>query len=299
MERKTWRYWENLGRVQAGDTILHLKGIGKQAALVGFSTAATDGFKTSERPPDPDEYDYDIEFFKVPLKDYVPFKQQITLSDMFRLKDQELRSYYAMNARRTKAQKRTLFFVIQAGRLQCLNGAYLSEVEESLAEIILGHDYSINEAENRAEHSNALPTRTEVGERLHEVKGRVGQKEFSDNVKENYANHCCFPECNVNDRNFLVGAHIARWVDEPELRGELTNGLCLCVFHDKAFEMGYFTLDKDFCVSINQHNPKIQGSDILRANLNQYDGKPIRAGKINPSIDSLKYHWERHGYPLK
>ena len=299
IENSSWPYWENLLKVQAGDTILHLKGKDSEAAFVGFSTAVTDGFKTSECPPEPGEYGYDKAFYKVPLKDYIPLKEPLLLNEVFRNKKQELYDYYATNSRRVKDQKRTLFYVIQAGNLQCQNGAYLTEIESSLATIILGNDYSASETGSTTEHGAALLPQTETGERLREMKSRVGQKTFSDNVKANYDNHCCFPGCDVNDRNFLVGSHIARWADQPQLRGDLTNGLCFCVFHDKAFEMGYFTFDKNLRVSINKHNPKIQDSDIKKTTLNKYDGQPARAGKINPSIDSLRYHWERQGYPLK
>jgi hypothetical protein len=46
-----WAFWETLLRVGADDPVLHLRGKGDDAAFVGFSTAATDGFETSDRPP--------------------------------------------------------------------------------------------------------------------------------------------------------------------------------------------------------------------------------------------------------
>ncbi len=65
-----------------------------------------------------------------------------------------------------------------------------------------------------------------TSEQFRKVLTRVGQHEFSDLVQKNYGMQCCFPDCDVAERTFLRGSHIARWADAPELRGDVTNGLC-------------------------------------------------------------------------
>jgi predicted restriction endonuclease len=72
---------------------------------------------------------------------------------------------------------------------------------------------------------------------------RIGQKKFADTIKGLYQNRCCFPGCGVADPRFLVASHIARWSDNEALRGHTGNGLCFCLMHDRAFELGLFTLD--------------------------------------------------------
>jgi len=43
----------------------------------------------------------------------------------------------------------------------------------------------------------------------------------------NYRESCAL--CDVNDKGLLVSSHIARWADQPEARGLLSNTICLCV----------------------------------------------------------------------
>lgn len=95
---------------------------------------------------------------------------------------------------------------------------------------------------------NPVPSTIETGEGLQQSWYRTGQKGFSDNVCANYSNCCCFPNCFIDEHTFLIGAHIARWVDVEELRGDISNGLCLCLMHDKAFESGFFYAYKKTCV---------------------------------------------------
>lgn len=68
---------------------------------------------------------------------------------------------------------------------------------------------------------------------LKQIKARVGHARFSTNVKNNYNNRCCFPECRISDSDFLVASYIARWADNREKRGDTSNALCLCPIHDK------------------------------------------------------------------
>ena len=108
------------------------------------------------------------------------------------------------------SRKERLFYVIQGGRLQCLNGAYLSEVSRDLARLLL------DRTEDRPQHSLSVVREVSTGKRLRELLTRVGQRPFSDIVRENYGTKCCFPDCDVAERTFLRGSHIARWADEPE-----------------------------------------------------------------------------------
>jgi hypothetical protein len=48
-----WVFWDTLLQVETDDPVLHLRGKGNRATFVAFSTAAADGFETSDRPPSP------------------------------------------------------------------------------------------------------------------------------------------------------------------------------------------------------------------------------------------------------
>jgi putative restriction endonuclease len=281
-----WAFWDNLLEVQAGDSVLHLRGIGKKAAFVGFSIAEADGFQTTDRPPDAGQWGYSVDYYRVPLKEYTAFSTPILLIEIFSEHEKALRLYFEKNKQSTN--KRRLFYVVQSGRLQCLNGAYLSEVDKELAKILLNANLL---TEKRANIQNAqdVSTREQIGQLLY----RVGQREFSNQVRENYGSICCFPDCQVAEDRFLIGAHIARWADEPDLRGSISNGLCLCLMHDKAFEAGLFTLSFDLRIWVNKQ--KASHSKWAAEHINPYHGQYINTGNIQPSEEAIFHHWERVG----
>lgn len=110
-----WAFWEILLDVEAGDPVLHLRGKVNNAAFLGFSTAAADGFETEDRPPTPGEWGYASTFYRVPLQEFTPFNSPVPLREVFTKQDAELRTYFLNN--RAAVEKERLFFVIQSGRL--------------------------------------------------------------------------------------------------------------------------------------------------------------------------------------
>jgi putative restriction endonuclease len=287
--RKTkWAFWETLLDVKAGNIVLHLRGIGQTAAFTGFSTAETDGYETTERPPFPSIWNYASTFYRVILSDYNAFPEPINLRAIFSQQDDALREYFNRNAKKSRTQKLKLFYVIQSGRIQCLNGAYLSEVDDELAGILLGSDYTRGTSISRPPAISV-----ETGQYIRELKVRTGQGKFSDQVRDNYGSRCCFPNCSIAENRFLVGSHIARWSDVPELRGKVSNGLCFCLMHDKAFESGCFTVDRRLQIAVNRDKTGVMNSAWCKENLLLYNGIGIRRGKEDPSEDALHHHWAR------
>jgi hypothetical protein len=272
-------------QVKAGDQVLHLRGIRPDAELVGFSIAELDGYVTDAAPPDPGDWAYASYYHRVPLKSFTSFPEPINLEDVFTRRDAPLRDYFHRNRLLSDNAKLRLFYVIQAGRLQCLNGAYLSEVDRELAGIILGSQFS---HPVELEHTVIQVSTDEV---IRQLSTRVGQSDFSTEVRENYDHNCCFPDCKIEEDKFLVGAHIARWADAPELRGKVSNGLCLCLMHDKAFEAGFFTISEDYTVVVNRE--RAETSAWCRESILPYEGVTIRLAEIPPSEDALLHHWIR------
>jgi hypothetical protein len=243
----SWPYWTKVRDLKTGDIVVHLQGKPPHAYFVGYSTVESDGEETSERPPIPADWDYADRFYRAKLRDYVQFAAPINLGTIFRERRSQLETYFSANKVRGR-KKLNLFFVIQGGRLQCQNGAYLSDGDDELLEILFGPP-SVFRGDDLTPPP-VLSVRT--GEQLAEVFVRLGQSEFSDRVRASYGGSCCFPGCQVNDRRFLVGSHIARWSDHVVLRGDLSNGLSLCLIHDKAFEIGLFTLDSNFAAPFHR-----------------------------------------------
>jgi putative restriction endonuclease len=284
-----WGHWETLLKVKQGDIVFHLSGKTHKAYILGYSFADSDGFETNEKPPNPKQWGYANSFYRVMLKGFTPFKNKISLDSIFSQFSESLINYYLDNSKKSKNEREHIFFVYQAARLQCLNGAYLSQFSNKLASIILGPDFSGNSVDIRP-IAITVPT----GEQISTIQARAGQHLFSENVKSNYNNICCFPGCIVDEKEFLVGAHVARWADKPELRGEISNGLCLCLFHDRAFELGLFVLGEDFTIKVN--HDKATGNKWAKNNLIPYNGQQIKLGKIKPSINAIKIHSTRVGY---
>jgi putative restriction endonuclease len=285
----TWPYWQAILKIKDGDIVFHLRGKTGEAAFVGYSIAAADGHRTSERPSIlGKQWAHATEFFRAPLKEFVPFEKPIQLPNVFQEHQEALKIYFLANKTLPPMRREHLFYVVQRKKLQCFNGAYLSDMSERLAEIIFGPDFSGTDTPRPPSIS------VQTGQQLSTLKVRIGQRDFSMNVRDNYGGSCCFPNCHVKEPEFLVGAHIARWADAPHLRGLTSNGLCLCLFHDRAFELGYFTLSRESEILVQAE--KIKESAWAKANLAPFQGKAVKAGKVMPLEEAIEIHWERIGY---
>ena len=224
-------------------------------------------------------------FYRADLTGFTPFHQTISLSQVFERRKSELDAYFETNRSR-KSDKANLFFVRQSGRLQCLNGAYLSDVDEALLTALFDDSDKMGTAD-----SGPSITSVETGSEIATIRTRLGQSRFADAVRTLYASQCCFPDCKVADPRFLVASHIARWCDNVELRGELGNGLCFCLVHDKAFEVGLFTLDEHFAVFVNPRERRSE-SRIVQ-DLIAHHGEKIQIAGVTPLADALLEHWIR------
>jgi putative restriction endonuclease len=286
-KRESWPYWDLLLRVRQGDTVFHLRGSEGEAKFVGFSTAAGDGSTTTRRPPEPGDWDYAREFNYVPLRDFTPFLAPIPLRSFWKQHDERLRRYYLQNREQPAGLRKLIFLVIQDGRLQCQNGAYFSELDHELAELILSPTDNVPPQQNTGSARTSVPT----GEAMRSILARIGQDRFSDHVRRNYGSRCCFPDCGISDSALLTASHIGRWADATELRGQVSNGLCFCLMHDKAFECGFFTLDSSYSVRVNKMRLRSVrwGDKYLRP----YEGRAIDLGSVHPSREALRLHGSR------
>lgn len=274
-------YWELMKAVQPGDIVFHLTGVGAGARFSATSIAASSCETTGDVP-------YGINnTYRVELEQYVELPTQKLLSQVFEERHQALFEYFQENKKRPLAQKELLFYVYQSRRLQCQNGAYLTPLSTRLVEILF--EMQIRASQTQYEVATSAATGTAYAQ----IARRVGQRGFSNNVKANFGHRCCFPGCEVNDSRFLIGAHIARWADNIKLRGDTSNGLCLCVLHDKAFEIGAFTLSSrhEIVLPADGRNRGWLENALLLAG-----GKPIKTSNILPSLEALNVHWIMHGY---
>lgn len=283
----SWPFWNKILNVREGDVVIHLRGVPPNASFVGYSVASGDGFEADQRPPVPGKSDYAEKFFRANLQGFTPFCQPVNLTELFSSRQTELDDYFNRNKLRG-AHKANIFYVRQSGRLQCLNGAYFSDIDEDLLSALFG-SFEFTSETSAGTSTLSVDTGTQIAT----IRSRVGQTKFSNEIKKLYGHNCCFPGCQVADKRFLIGSHIARWSDNEELRGQMDNGLCLCLLHDKAFEIGMFTLDEEFRVFVN---PKDQDtkSHIVRELASRH-GQKISAADILPNKNALYEHWVRVG----
>jgi putative restriction endonuclease len=279
-----WGYWDLMQRVRKGDVVLHLRGE-KTPEFIGHSVADADCYTTTESPPLPGKWGHSSSYYRVPLRDYCPLERPVSLKQVFLLRGDLLAKYRLEHSPAGGVNGRFLFYVTQANRLQCQNGAYLSEVDQELSAILFGLDFGGHVAQD------VVPTGTGMATLL----TRVGQGAFSEAIRRNYGRQCCFPNCGVRDDAFLVGAHIVRWSDSKDDRGNVANGLCLCLMHDKAFEAGHFVIDASYRVVPTK---KAIESQWASTGIAPYSGRQIALGAVPPGQSFLRRHRERVSHPV-
>lgn len=121
------------------------------------------------------------------------------------------------------------------------------------------------------------------------ARRRKGQERVRALALQSYDFQCGV--CDVADRQFLVASHIARWADEPQARGDLSNVICLCRLHDPLFEAGYFTLSDSYDVVTRNDVP----SQVIVAVLKLTRQLRVPYGST-PSPMFLKKHRIRTGF---
>jgi hypothetical protein len=79
------------------------------------------------------------------------------------------------------------------------------------------------------------------------------QKAFAKAVKANYGYRCAIT--GIVTRDFLVGSHIVPWSEDQSVRLDPSNGICLSIFVDRAFEKGHLLIEDDLSVRMRPANP--------------------------------------------
>lgn len=99
------------------------------------------------------------------------------------------------------------------------------------------------------------------------------QKAFAAAVKANYGYRCAIT--GISSRDFLVASHIVPWSEDQTIRLDPTNGICLSLLVDRAFECGHLLIDDDLKIRINWN--LVGADDALRKQLSPYDGHLMSA----------------------
>ena len=123
------------------------------------------------------------------------------------------------------------------------------------------------------------------------MKARAGQYFFRMAVLTSYRNRCCITGLARPD--LLVASHIKPWKvsNEQTERTNPSNGLCLNSLHDKAFDKGFITIDKDYRIIISE-KIKSAGMDLETKHwFLGYEKRQIfLPDRFLPCRDFIEYH---------
>ncbi|MDP2819279.1 MAG: HNH endonuclease [Polaromonas sp.] len=112
----------------------------------------------------------------------------------------------------------------------------------------------------------------EIADSTATVKTRgSAQKVFAVAVKNNYAYRCAIT--GIGTKDFLVASHIVPWSEDQTIRLDPSNGICLSLLVDRAFEKGQLLIEDDFTIRINLD--KVGDDHALRSQLEPYDGRKL------------------------
>ena len=126
----------------------------------------------------------------------------------------------------------------------------------------------------------------EVPDSTATVKTRgSAQKAFADAVKTNYGFRCAIT--GIMTRNFLVASHIVPWSKDQSIRLDPSNGICLSILVDRAFEKGYLLIEDDHTIRIDR--ARIGDDRVLQSELEPYEGRSLNApAKEGPKLEYLQ-----------
>ena len=123
------------------------------------------------------------------------------------------------------------------------------------------------------------------------VKTRIGQEFFRASVLSAYSNRCCITGIMMPE--LLIASHIKPWKvsDVKTERTNPKNGLCLNALHDKAFDRGLITLDKNYNIVLSHKAESMKMDTETKAWFMSYSDEKINLPeKFLPGKEFIEYH---------
>ena len=129
------------------------------------------------------------------------------------------------------------------------------------------------------------------------VKVRVNQQFFRKAIMAAYDNTCCIT--GLRQASLLVAGHIKPWAEDEANRMNPRNGLALNALHDRAFELGLFTIrPADYVIEVAPAvlAPKRPDAEAAQALLGRFHGQELRLParrRFLPDPEFLGWHREK------
>jgi len=118
---------------------------------------------------------------------------------------------------------------------------------------------------------------------------RRGQSFFRAAVMAAYDNRCCIT--GITSVGLLRASHIVPWAQNPSLRLEPRNGLCLNALHDAAFDRGLITLSDKFELRLSKRLKKEIPDTVYKEMFESRSGMPIEMPeRFKPVLEMIEFH---------
>jgi putative restriction endonuclease len=123
-------------------------------------------------------------------------------------------------------------------------------------------------------------------------KVRVGQRYFRQIVLNAYQGRCAVTGISV--RSLLGASHIIPWSQAEAHRLDQRNGISLNSLHDKAFDLGLITFDKDLRLVCASSLRDHYTNEMVSRNFEGLEGKPLAlpVEAAGPKAEYLEWHRE-------
>lgn len=120
-----------------------------------------------------------------------------------------------------------------------------------------------------------------------EINVRLGQSKFRKGVLKNFGNKCAL--CGISELSLLTASHIIPWSHKKDLRGDISNGICLYIEYDALFDKGFISFSDDLELIVTSEVSKL--SQQLQDKLKEVEGRKLRQPLKKPlNIEYLDYH---------
>jgi len=121
------------------------------------------------------------------------------------------------------------------------------------------------------------------------TKTRRLQTFFRNVVLSSYENRCALTGIAVPQ--LLIASHIIPWSENENRRADPTNGLCLNVLHDKAFDRHLITFDEDYRLVVSGILRKNDIPEFQAANFVKLEGATLTLPhRFAPDHHALEEH---------
>lgn len=143
------------------------------------------------------------------------------------------------------------------------NWSDMADKSESAFEALMGSQRPVKAIEMAVKHTG--PSEVEGTAKLRRL-----QTFFRNAVLSSYDNRCALTGLAIPQ--LLIASHIIPWCNNESRRADPTNGVCLNVLHDKAFDRHLITFDKNFRLVVSGLLKKREVPEFQSVNFQRLEG---------------------------